>query len=463
MLLGESLPFIRNYVAAVNEAIKGRGASNQLTRLQCYWLSFVILGLLVTNSLCWARYERFSLGRFTIEQISWMFRKAKIVWELLLKASTLHIIKTYNIKEGILAIDDTDKERSKNTTQIAKAHKIRDKKRGGYFNGQNLVFLLLVSKGITIPVGFYFYEPDPKQSAWCKEDERLRKKGVAKKYRIERPPIDNNYPSKKELGMKLLANFMEICGDIKIKAVVVDTYYSTLDFMEGAAHITKQAQVISQIRKTQKILVNNEEREIEDFFKSYSGHEATEILRCGEKQIVYCSAKFKVKSHNKKYFIIALKYESEEEYRYLIARDMTWRDVDIIKTFAFRWLVETFIQDWKTYEGWNQLAKQTGEEGSNRGVTLSLLCDHALLLHDDQKVLFETKQPAATAGSLREKIMMESLKGFIETIVSSDDPKGLFDKYADKISELFALNSSIKHMRNDELEFLQQTTVGYVQ
>ena len=138
--------------------------------------------------------------------------------------------------------------------------------------------------------------------------------------------------------------------------------------------------------------------------------------------------------NKKKYFVIALKYEDESEYRYLIARDMTWRDTDIIKTFSFRWLVEVFIQDWKQYEGWNQLSKQPGEEGSIRGVTLSLLSDHALLLHEDQKVLLENKQPAATVGSLREKVMMESLKSFIEEIVSSDNPKILFEEYADKIT-----------------------------
>src|SRR5690606_18847910 len=125
-----------------------------------------------------------------------------------------------------------------------------------------------------------------------------------------------------------------------------------------------------------------------------------------------------------------------------------WRDIDIIKTFSFRWLVEVFIQDWKQYEGWNQLAKQPGIDGSNRGVTLSLLSDHALLLHEDQKVLLENKRPAATVGSLREKVMMESLKGFIEEIVSSDNPRELFESFSDKISELFGLRSSIKHLRH---------------
>ena len=457
MIIGSSLPFINEYIDAVNETIKQLHPDKNLSKLQRYWLSFIILGLIVTNSLCWARYERFSIGRLTIGQISWMFRKAKIAWELLLQASTLYLIRSYNIKEGVLVIDDTDKERSKNTTQIAKVHKIKNKKTGGYFNGQNLVFLVLVSRNITIPVGFCFYEPDSKQSAWRKEDERLRKEGVAKQHRPKRPAIDPNYPGKKELGLKLLSNFIDLGADIKIRAVLADAFYDTVNFMQQAAIITKQPQVISQIKKTQKIIINNKEHEAEQFFANYAGHTETQILRCSEKTITYRSIKCKIKSHDARYFLIALKYDDENDYRYLIASDMTWRDIDIIKTYAFRWLVEVCIQDWKMYEGWNQLAKQTGEEGSSRGATLSLLCDHALLLHDDQKALCANKQPAATVGSLREKVMMESLKSFIEEIVNSDNPKLMFDNYSTKISELFAVNFSTKHMRNCEAELLEST------
>lgn len=69
MIIGESLPFIRDYVSAVNESIKQDNPSHQLTRLQSYWLGFVILGLLVTNSFCWARYERFGLGRVLLKKL----------------------------------------------------------------------------------------------------------------------------------------------------------------------------------------------------------------------------------------------------------------------------------------------------------------------------------------------------------------------------------------------------------
>jgi hypothetical protein len=453
VIIGEGLPFIRDYVSAVNTAIKQQDREKSLTRIQSYWLSFVILGLLVTNSLCWKRFEKFSIGRYSTAGLSWMFCKARIAWEVMLQASIIHLFSAYGIKSGTLVLDDSDKERSKNTTEIAKVHKIKNKKGGGYFNGQNLIFLLLVSETLTIPVGFCFYEPDPKMTAWRKEEKRLKEKEVAKCYRPPVPTEDPNYPGKKALALKLLSDFMKLFPVMRVKAVAVDTFYGTKDFIDEAARITGQKQVISQIKKTQLINVNGRNTAIGEFFKNYQGKTEQVILRGSGKTITYRSGKFKVKSHGKRYFIIALKYEDEEEYRYLIGNDMSWRDVDIIKAYSLRWLVEVFIQDWKSYEGWNQLAKQRGEEGSDHGVILSLLCDHALLLHQDQKALFENKQPAITVGSLREKVMMESLSAFIEGIVSSDDPKAMFEEYADKISELFKLRSSIKHMRGVDMSF----------
>ena len=352
-------------------------------------------------------------------------------------------------------IDDTDKERSKNTTRIAKAHKIKDKKRGGYFNGQNLIFLVLVSKELTLPVGFYFYEPNPEMVAWRKEEKRLKEKGVAKCHRPPLPPHNPDYPNKKELSLKLLSNFMKYFENFKVRAVTADTFYGTESFISEAANITKQNQVISQIKKNQLINVNGSNISVNDFFKNYHGKTETQELRGTNKKITYRSGKFKVKSHNKKYYIIALKYDNESDYRYLIANDMTWRDIDIIKAFALRWLVEVFIQDWKLYEGWNQLAKQRGNEGSDRGVTLSLLCDHALSLHDDQMALFKNNKSACTVGSLREKVMMESLNAFIKNIIDSGNPKEMFDQYSNKLSSLFELQSSTKHLRHIDFEIFQ--------
>ena len=37
---------------------------------------------------------------------------------------------------------------------------------------------------------------------------------------------------------------------------------------------------------------------------------------------------------------------------------------------------------------------------------------------------------------------------FIENIVNSDNPRNMFDQYSDKISQVFELRDSSKHMRN---------------
>ncbi|WP_221895208.1 hypothetical protein [Bathymodiolus japonicus methanotrophic gill symbiont] len=62
-----------------------------------------------------------------------------------------------------------------------KVYKQKHKGSGGYVNGQTIVLLLLVTSSITVPVGFFFYMPDPALKQWDKEDKRLKKSGIAKK------------------------------------------------------------------------------------------------------------------------------------------------------------------------------------------------------------------------------------------------------------------------------------------
>lgn len=305
LITKEGLPFIKDYIDALNDSMSKMKDGVMLSRLQCVWLRFVLMGLLVTNSLCWERFERFGLGKYQASALCWMFRHAKIAWEILLQASVLYIIQHYGIKNGILVIDDTDNERSKNTTEIAKVHKIKDKRSGGFFNGQNIIFLLLVCDELTIPVGFKFYEPDPVKRAWRQEDKKLIKSGVEKQYRPCAPEYDPAYPTKKELALKLIEEFSNSYNTIKIKAVVADALYGIKEFMNGAAKHTGQAQVISQIAKTQLINVNGKYIPIGKFFEHYSGKTQTVELRNNPKKINYCSAKFKVKSHDGKYYIIA--------------------------------------------------------------------------------------------------------------------------------------------------------------
>jgi hypothetical protein len=444
----EGMPFIKEYVSSLNIIIKEKLGGKELSKIQSWWLQFVILGILVTNSFCWSRFERFSVDEYQKSALCWVFRKASIAWELLLQASILYIIQSYGIKFGTLVIDDTDIERSKNVTQIGGAHKIKDKKTGGYFLGQNIVFIILVTNEITIPVGFKFYTPDPVMTAWKKEELRLIKKKVEKKYRPLKPEPNPKYPTKIQLAQALVKEFAENFPSIVVKAIAADCAYNTDAFITECSKYCKDAQVISEIRDNQLVFFGNKYQKVSDIFTNFLGTTENIILRnCGRK-ITYRSAKLKVKSHGgKKLFVIALKYEGEENYRYLIAKDMRWRDIDVIKSYALRWLVEVFIQDWKSYEGWDNMAKQRGVIGADRGVLLSLLCDHALHLHETQLASYKNKEPAITTGSLREKVMCESLMTFIQNIVLSENPQEVFDTYSAKLSELFELKTSTKHLR----------------
>ncbi|MCX7117333.1 MAG: hypothetical protein NTW94_05425 [Legionellales bacterium] len=97
-----------------------------------------------------------------------MFRHANIAWSHLLQASVAHVLSHYSVTAGVLVLDDSDKVRSRNTSKIAGVHKVKDKKTGGWFNGQEFIFLILVTGTLTIPVGFRFYIPNPALKIWKK-------------------------------------------------------------------------------------------------------------------------------------------------------------------------------------------------------------------------------------------------------------------------------------------------------
>ena len=161
MLPQNGLPFIKEYISSINTVLQQKDPGVALSRLQCAWITFVLMGIMITNSLCWSRFARFGLGRYQPAAMSWMFRKSQIVWSYVLEASVCHLLICYGITYGYLQLDDSDIQRSKQTPRIAKTHKVKDKKTNGFFNGQNILFLVLVAKDVTIPVGFRFYCPDP--------------------------------------------------------------------------------------------------------------------------------------------------------------------------------------------------------------------------------------------------------------------------------------------------------------
>ena len=147
--------------------------------------------------------------------------------------------------------------------------------------------------------------------------------------------------------------------------------------------------------------------------------------------------------------MIALKYEDEDQYRYIIASDLSWRTLDIVEAYTLRWLVEVFFQDWKANEGWGKLTNQIGEEGSIRSLILSLLVDHSLFFHPVQLARIENKLPAYTVGSLTAKVKVEGLLAMFEQIILLEAPVERFKEFVKSLEDnVIALNPSSKHMVN---------------
>jgi hypothetical protein len=458
MIIGKPAPFVRAFVEAVDEAIRAHQPSHGMSAMQRTWLAFCVTAVLVTNSICWARFERASLGTYSLAALSWMFRHSKIPWADLLVASVRVILRHYGITSGSLVIDDTDNQRSKSAQTLAHLYKLRDKESGGYIWGQSLVFLVLVTPKISIPVGFTFYQPAPELSAWYRQEKALKKQGVPKQQRPPKPPTHPLYPTKQQLALRLLERFKGQHPGIRVHCIAADALYGTTPFVDGASALFGGVQVISQARSNQNVRLHQRDQPLADYFATHPGTPQTIRIRGGEERVVMVrSARLYVCAHKTKRFIVAIKYDEEETYRYLMASDLTWRTLDIVQGHSLRWLVEVFVQDWKGHEGWVQLTKQPGEEGARRSVILSLLVDHALFVHPDQEAQLKNNLPAYTVGSLRANVQVECLVDIIEDLVSSDDPPSRLQHFTKALHEVFAFGHSKKHMIQRQLGRLEPT------
>jgi hypothetical protein len=459
MLMSEPAPFIKTFVTELDGALGKLKANAKLTETQRFWLGLCLTGILLTNTVCWAKFQRACLGAYQVAALSWMFRDAKIAWDYLLLASVTLVLEQHGITEGVLVLDESDRVRSKRTKRLYKVHKQKHKLSGGYVNGQTVVLLLLVTESITFAVGFAFYMPDPVLTAWTKEEKRLKKEQVAKKDRPVMPERNPLYPTKTQIALQLLRDFREAHGHIKVKSVLADALYGVDDFMSAASKIFDNTQVISQLRENQNIEDRGKKRTLKNYFNDINkGVEVVLRVRGGKDvKATVSSARLKVTAHGKKRFVIALKYEGESDYRYLVATDMTWRTIDISQAYTLRWLVEVFFEDWKLYEGWGREAKQLDEEGSSRGLILSLLFDHCLLLHPEQTARIENKLPAYTVGSLQRKSQMDVLLEFIKTILEHHNPTDKLKELAELIGDVFQLMPSGKHMVGRDLGRMQPT------
>jgi hypothetical protein len=441
-----TLSFIKLYLSALDDQIQSVNPSYKLSFSQSVWLGFILSALLVTNTLCWEVYSRASIGKRKSSALRWMFRHTKLPWEQLLVFSLKALLKRYNITECILVLDDSDIQRSKNTTKLHAVQKLKDKVSGGFIQGQNIVMLLLVTDKITIPVGFDFYQTDPDWLIWKVEDRKLRKSGISKKDRPSEPIKSPRYPSKLVIAANLVSDFVSSFPEITVKALLADCFYGNKGFSDQIKSIDKKMQLISQMRSNQLVKMLGKKIPVETLFERYPGVQKVISLRGEDKIVNMYGMRVQVNSYGCKLMVIALKYEGEDDYRYITATNLSWRTIDVVSAYTLRWLIEVFFQDWKAHEGWHCMATQQGDIGSRRGVVLSLLADHALLLHPEQTNRIDAGLPAVTVGTLSSHVKIEAFLESVKEIINSDHPKSDYEKLSEQLVNLYEFRESRKHL-----------------
>lgn len=457
MLVGKPLPFIVDYVEKLSTGLEQSQRQGGLTMGQRAWLSFCLMCVIVTESVCGRKFVRAGLGRYSEALLSFYFR-CPLSWGGLIALSIRLVLESFETWEGILVIDDSGKKRSKTTQRIPYVHYYKDKEGTGTLRGQETVFVVLVTPVVTIPVGDEFYQPDPAYSAWSKQDKRLRKQGVPKAMRPKPPAPNASYPTQQPMALGLLEQFKRDCPYVKVKAVLADALYGNADFMDKAALLFAQTQVISQPHANQNVRDRRRSWKLEAYFKAYPGVPKTLAVRGGKTQnIIVGSARLYVEAQQGVRFVVAIRYSEEQPYRYLVASDLSWRTEDIAKAYTLRGLVETVIEDLKVHEGWGQSTKQPGVEGSRRVLTLSLLCDHCLILHPEQQARATAKQPLSTKGHLQRRLKITALTAWLEQWLEGEALNDKIAQLTEAILPRVPLQDSDKHMSGRDLGRLEST------
>jgi hypothetical protein len=387
-----------------------------------------------------------------------MFRPSKIPWDQLLGASVQVILRHHGITSGSLVIDAPDTPRSQSAKALASLSKLRDKASGGSLWGQSLGFLVWVPPKISMPVGVVFYPPAPELRAWYKTDKARKKQGGPPKQRPRQPAPHPQSPTQEQRALRLLETCKTPHPAGRMHAVMAAALSGTATFVDGASALFRGGQVISHIRRHQPMRVGKRAQQVAAYFATHPGTPYSIRIRGGEEVVALVgSARLYGCAHTTTRFLVAINYAEEETYRSLSASDRSWRTLDIVQGHTLWWLVEVFMQDWKSYAGWGPLTKQPGAEGARPSVILRLLVDQSLFMHPDQQHQLKHNLPAYTVGSRRAHVPVEGLLEVIDDVVSSDNPQEKLKRFTQALHEVFAFGYSKKHMVQRQLDRLEPT------
>jgi len=456
------LPEVVDFIDLLCDRKGGARAVQQNTK---YTLAAIISHCVCFSVLSFASICIMSLGGFTIPQLSQFCRRNSQLIEALVSCAIIYILSLAQAGSITLVIDDTDRPRSKMVKALGYVFKTICKKTNGFHMAQNIVFVCVVTKYFVFPIAWKYYTPDPKVSKWRAERNKLNAKNKSKKKKSSKknkklialgkcPKRDAaKYPSKLEIAIILLAivkNYILILsGKNKIFNVVsisADAAYLSPELCDDVYNLFPKAQLISQMKSTQMVCrKRGAPISVKDYFCHKTPQRKIVTIRGKDKIVEFMHDKLVVKSHGKKLFIIAVRYEGETEFRYIVATKLSWRPEDIIIHYGLRWLVEVDIQDWKQHSGFGKGACMQGDEGSSCALNLSMLSVYLLLTHPLQLRRLRSGLSFCTMGSLAQRLYVNFFMHNMGRIILSEDPKKSYNEVKDAIEHVFALRDSEKH------------------
>ena len=268
MVIGKPAPFVSAFVDAVDAAIRTHQPHHAMSVTQRTWLAFCITAVLVTNSICWARFARASLGTYALAALSWMFRHSKIPGTNSGSQCAGYCGTTASPRAASASMTPTTRARNRPRRSPICINSAT--KKVVAISGDKASARLGDPK-ISMPVGVVLLSARPECSAWYKTDKVLQKQGVPAKQRPRKPAPNPQYPTKEQLALRLLASFKAQQPDVRIHAVMADALYGTATFVDGASALFDGVQVISQIRSNQNIRVGQRHQHVADYFATHPG------------------------------------------------------------------------------------------------------------------------------------------------------------------------------------------------
>ena len=161
----QALPAATALVFSLNETIQFFQNSG-LSKRQQRNLAMLLTGMVSIGTLNITRISFACFGSVSLAVLSAFIHRASIPWVKIQFAGLLHILRSFDVRKVHLQIDDTDLGRSKRIRSLFGVFRTIHKPTNGFQNAQNLVLLTASAFGVSFPVAFSFYQPDPALTKW---------------------------------------------------------------------------------------------------------------------------------------------------------------------------------------------------------------------------------------------------------------------------------------------------------